>query len=347
MKNLLIAGFVLTACAILSYWFLGREQRVKKIILLSESLKDNQLGENYKRSIYVYLPPGYGKTSKKYPCLYYLHGITSSNDEYFNLDFEKLLDDAIKNKVLPECLVVFPNSETKFKGSFYTNSEVSGHWADYISQDVVTYVDAHFQTIPKPESRGICGHSMGGNGALKIAMAHPEIFGSVYALSPSVLGWAEEFTTDNPSFKHLSEALTPDDVFSDFYASVFMAMARSYSANKNKKPFQVDLPVVYRDGIKHIDSAILGKWSSELPLNRIQAYKDSLRELKGIGLEYGTKDEFAHIPVSCRQFKSRLDSLGIECQLKVFDGRHYDKMAGKSGRLYTEMFPFFKRHLRE
>ena len=76
--------------------------------------------------------------------------------------------------------------DNQLGGSFYVNSPVTGNWEDFVVQEVVGYVDNHYRTIARVESRGISGHSMGGFGSLNIAMLHPDVFGAVYSLSPGL-----------------------------------------------------------------------------------------------------------------------------------------------------------------
>jgi S-formylglutathione hydrolase FrmB len=83
------------------------------------------------------------------------------------INFIRLLDEAIKTGKMRPMIVVAPNSDTKMQGSFYTNSSVTGNWADYIGKDVVQYMDKNFRTYPTGKAVDLCGHSMGGNGALK------------------------------------------------------------------------------------------------------------------------------------------------------------------------------------
>ncbi|MFD2937400.1 alpha/beta hydrolase-fold protein [Spirosoma flavum] len=64
-------------------------------------------------------------------------------------------------------IIVLPNSDAKLGAGFYTNSTLTGNWTDYIGKDVVAYIDKRYRTIANKNSRGLSGHSMGGNGALK------------------------------------------------------------------------------------------------------------------------------------------------------------------------------------
>lgn len=69
---------------------------------------------------------------------------------------------------------------------FMSIPPVTGNWEDFVINDVVNYVDQNFRTIQKVQARGIAGHSMGGFGALNIAMRHPDIFSCVYGMSPGL-----------------------------------------------------------------------------------------------------------------------------------------------------------------
>ena len=81
-------------------------------------------------------------------------------------------------------IVVLPDSKTVHNGSMYSSSITTGDFEKFIAQDVVTYIDAHYRTIPNRESRGLVGHSMGGYGAARIGMKHSDVFGSLYIMSP-------------------------------------------------------------------------------------------------------------------------------------------------------------------
>ena len=79
--------------------------------------------------------------------------------------------------------VVLPDTRTKLGGSWYVNSVTGGAWEDFVARDLVAHVDSTYRTIAERGSRGIAGQSMGGYGALRIAMNHPDTFGSVAGIS--------------------------------------------------------------------------------------------------------------------------------------------------------------------
>ena len=63
----------------------------------------------------------------------------------------------MEEKKVEEMILVMPNSYNKLRGSFYTNSETTGNWADAIAKDLVKYVDETYRTLKQPESRGLDG----------------------------------------------------------------------------------------------------------------------------------------------------------------------------------------------
>ena len=183
MKRILLVTFTLLLYLNVS----AQNQKVGTVVkdsLFSKNLV-NKMGENPKRSISVYLPPNYATENKKYPVIYFLHGFL--NDDSLMDSMKDLLDYALEAQKIKPFILVIPDQKTTYDGSFYSNTGVFGNWEDFTAFDLVSYMDANYRTIPKKDSRGITGHSMGGYGAVKIAMKHPDIFGSVYAISPGAL----------------------------------------------------------------------------------------------------------------------------------------------------------------
>src|SRR5204863_6139881 len=68
---------------------------------------------------------------------------------------------------------------TRFGGSQYVNSTATGRYEDYVVDELVPFVDAHFRTLASRDHRGVVGKSSGGYGALVLGMRHPDVFGAV------------------------------------------------------------------------------------------------------------------------------------------------------------------------
>jgi enterochelin esterase-like enzyme len=135
----------------------------KIVKIAAPSLTNNLVGESAEREIQIYLPPSYTTSNKRFPVVYYLPGYGDSGMIGFYLPDE--MDKLIQSGKVKDMIVVVAPGTNKLGGSFYVNSPVTGNWEDFITQDVVNYVDSHYRTLAQPASRGITGHSMGGFGA--------------------------------------------------------------------------------------------------------------------------------------------------------------------------------------
>ena len=109
---------------------------------------ENTGGENPTRRVSIYLPPDYEKTTNKYPVIYYLHGITQSDSSLIAKNkIDKLLDKAIASGKIRPIIFVMSDQYTLYRGSFYTNSTLTGNWSDFTAKDLVSYADNNYRTI--------------------------------------------------------------------------------------------------------------------------------------------------------------------------------------------------------
>jgi S-formylglutathione hydrolase FrmB len=314
---------------------------------LAPSIQGNPAGEDAMRRLTIYLPPGYYQSNLHYPVIYFLHGMYGEDSATMaDLEINYLLDTAINVKHIKPVIFVLPNSFTKYKGSFYTNSALTGKWADFIAKDVVDYVDKHFRTIPNKNSRGIAGASMGGNGALKMGMLFPEVFCSVYATTPATLNWSDGINTSIDAFKIISEAKSDSDIVKNVSAMIMVDLGRTYSPNLNKPPFYADMPAYYIGDSLVIDTNIVTNWTQNFATNMIQSHLSALKSLKAIKLDWGRNDAGRHIPVTCLQFSKKLEWYGVNHFAEEYLGGHAEHLEGTDGRIYTEILPFFDSFLK-
>jgi len=132
----------------------------------------------------VYLPPGYSQddTVNRYPVVYLLHGFGGTYRFWQDVeDIKEIADYLISTGEIEPMIIVLPDGYNALGGSFYTNSSFSGQsvfglYEDYIVNDVVGYIDSHYNT--DTTKRAIDGISMGGYGAIKLAFKHSDIFQS-------------------------------------------------------------------------------------------------------------------------------------------------------------------------
>src|SRR5262249_47285821 len=121
------------------------------------------LGSNVKYG--VYLPPGYkdpANAEKKYPIVFFLHGLWESGERWVGRGGAVMFDDAIKEKKLPPVIVLIPDAGT----SFYSDTlDGKRPYARFFIEEFVPWADKTFRTTGKRADRLIAGNSMGGFGA--------------------------------------------------------------------------------------------------------------------------------------------------------------------------------------
>ena len=135
-------------------------------------------------SVCVSLPPSYATSQKRFPTLYFLHGLFENERSWSDRGGAQILEGLRAQGEAGEFIVVLPDGGK----TFYINS-FDGHerYEDFFISELVPWVDRKFRTIAAPPARGISGTSMGGFGALHIAMEHPDVFGSVSAHSAALI----------------------------------------------------------------------------------------------------------------------------------------------------------------
>ena len=161
---------------------------MERIKVHSAAIEGNLEGESADRDVIVFLPPSYGHdTGRHYPVVYALHGYFIGAEQWTGeIHVPQTIEGAFAQGA-GEMIVVLPDSKTVYLGSFYSSSATTGDFERFISHDLVAYIDAHYRTLPTRESRGLVGHSMGGYGASRIGMKHPDVFGALYIMSPCCL----------------------------------------------------------------------------------------------------------------------------------------------------------------
>src|SRR5664279_6389604 len=161
---------------------------VEHIKVHGAALEGNLEGDAVDREVFVFLPPSYaGQKSRRYPVVYVLHGYSIGAEQWSHeIHVPQTIEGAFAQGVT-EMIVVLPDSKTVHNGSMYSSSVTTGDFEQFIAHDVVAYIDAHYRTLPNRMSRGLVGHSMGGYGATRIGMKHPDVFGSLYIMSPCCL----------------------------------------------------------------------------------------------------------------------------------------------------------------
>ena len=330
-------------------------QPVSTVKIPAPSLANNLVGEPAEHEILIYLPPSYDTPDKRFPTVYYLPGYGDSGMIGFYLPAN--LDKLIENGKVKDMIVVVANGVSKMGGSFYVNSPVTGNWEDFITQDVVDYVDSHFRTLAQPESRGITGHSMGGFGTLNIAMHRPDVFGAVYSMSPGLFdenGLRESQMFDNNDliagfveYENELANLPADEAKQTMFRSpqqFALSYGYAFAPNTDRQPPYYDYPFKEVNGQLVRDDLVWKKWESGYGgiADEAKQYKDNFLKLKGIVVDYGESDEYAWIPKGSVYFGEQLAAAGIPVKVEAYPGSHESALGD---RIRDHMFPFFSATL--
>ncbi len=130
---------------------------------------------------WVYLPPGYDQQRERYPVLYLLHGLGGGVNQWRNLDVFARADELILAGEIPPMMIVTPEGE---RGYWMNHVGGGPRWGDFITRDLIPYIDTQYRTIATRDARAIGGISMGGHGAIQLALNNPDLFVAAGGHSP-------------------------------------------------------------------------------------------------------------------------------------------------------------------
>jgi enterochelin esterase-like enzyme len=135
--------------------------------------------------ISIYLPPCYDP-SGNYPVLYLLHGQGMTDQLWIDLGVTTIADTAIAKGQTP-FIMVFPYEEDNFQ------EITASKFPDAIINDLIPWVDSNYATCTERVCRAIGGISRGGGWAIKLALRHFDLFGTLgghsYGLMYGDINW--------------------------------------------------------------------------------------------------------------------------------------------------------------
>ncbi len=325
-------------------------------IIEAKSISQNPGGEDATRHIAIYLPPAYESSTSRYPVVYWAHGfgMTPADSLFYsisrwpgqNIDtWLGFLDKAITQNVIAPIIMVFVDNTTEYGGSNYANSKLTGNWEDLMAREVVQYIDQRYRTLASKDSRGIAGFSMGGYGALRLAMRYPDVYGAVYAHSPAIGALTHGFSLANRSaFELAAKAGTIKDLNASFMSKAIIAYGRTFTPNLGKPPFYCDLPLTIENDVWIIHDDVLKIWHDNTLVGLVDHHIDGLRKLNAIKFDWGRHD-IPYITASNRTLTNKLLSYGVYHHAEEYNGGHGIPKFTDDGPYLTEMLPFFNDHL--
>jgi enterochelin esterase-like enzyme len=325
----------------------AKPAEVERIKIHGRSLEGNLEGDAVDRDVIVFLPPSYAKEkSRRYPVVYALHGFFIGAEQWTGeIHVPQTIEGAFATGA-KEMIVVLPDSKTIYNGSMYSNSQTTGDFENYIAHDVVSYIDAHYRTIPERTSRGLVGHSMGGYGASRIGMKHADVFGALYIMSPCCLspmsgggpGPADrmkEMAITNE--KKIAGLKSPSEAAAALpgFGIAQLATAAAWAPDPKNPPLYLDLPT--KDGVPVPE--VQAKFAANSPLAFVDQYIGNLRQYRAISMDVGDQDG---LRVDAGKLHDILDNYGIANSFEIYPGTHTSAVAD---RFQNHVLPFFSRNL--
>ena len=320
---------------------------IERIKIHGTALEGNLEGDAVDRDAIVFLPPSYQKDRKRrYPVVYALHGYSIGAEQWTHEIHAPQTIEGAFAKGSQEMIVVLPDSKTIYNGSMYSSSATTGDFEKFIYHDVVAYVDTHYRTIANRESRGLVGHSMGGYGASRIGMKHPDVFGALYIMSPccmSSMAGGGPGTADQmkeraiASEKKVAAAKSPADLAaqSPGFAAAQYATAAAWAPDPKNPPLYFDLPT--KDGVPQPE--IVEKFTANSPLVFVDQYIGNLKQYRAIAMDVGDQDG---LRFDATKLHAILDNYGIANSFEIYSGTHTSAVAD---RFQNHVLPFFSKNL--
>jgi S-formylglutathione hydrolase FrmB len=320
---------------------------VEHIKIHGAALEGNLEGDAVDRDAIVFLPPSYEKEKhRRYPVVYALHGYSIGAEQWSKeIHVPQTIEGAFAQGS-KEMIVVLPDSKTIYNGSMYSSSATTGDFERFISHDVVAYIDAHYRTIPNRLSRGLVGHSMGGYGASRIGMKHPEVFGALYIMSPccmSPMGGGGPGPADKmkemaiANEKKIAGAKSPSDAAALLpgFGSAQLATAAAWAPNPKNPPLYLDLPT--KEGVPVPE--IQAKFTANAPLVFVDQYIGNLKQYRAISMDVGDQDG---LRADAGKLHDVFDKYGIANSFEIYPGTHTSAVAD---RFQNHVLPFFSKNL--
>jgi enterochelin esterase-like enzyme len=331
---------------------------------VSKVLADNPLGDPHIRRLPVWLPPGYDEAAsrgrgRRFPVLYDLVGFTGSglahiNWRPFDENVPERLARLVNEKKIGPTIVVFPDCFTALGGNQYVNSSAVGRYADYLTREIIPFVDREFRTLASRDHRGCFGKSSGGYGAIIHGMRYAKDWGAVADHSgdayfdfcyltdwPRTLNELDKYRVrkrtpgridvardakkagdgrDDGRVRRFLEAMWAKQKLNDAegHALMMIAMAATYDADP-KAPLGFRLPLNLETG-----ELIPKRWRAWLehdPIHLVARHKRELASLKGIYIDCGWRDQY-HLHYGSRILSRQLAKHGIRHVYEEFDDNH-------------------------
>jgi len=330
----------------------------------SRILRDNPLGDPHVRKLAVWLPPQYDHSGKRrFPVLYDLVGFTGSGLVHvgwkpFGDNVPERAARLIREEKMGPAIIVFPDCFTALGGNQYVNSSAIGNYADYLTREIIPFVDREFRTLASREHRGCFGKSSGGYGAMIHGMKYARYWGAIASHSgdayfdfvyrhdwPNTLNELAKHRVprrkpgrydalkesrrkgladgkDDGRIKRFLRSIWSKEKLSgsEGHALMNLCMAATYDPDpRAPNGFRVPFNLESGEALEER----WRQWRKHDPINLVSTYQKNLKTLRAIYIDCGWRDQY-QIHYGARILSKRLAAARIRHTYEEFDDNHSD-----------------------
>lgn len=342
------------------------EGRVVVLEHVSRVLKGNALGDPHVRKLAVWLPPQYDEGAtrgrgRRFPLLVDMVGFTGSGLSHiawknFSENVPERAARLVHDQRMGPAIIAFPDCFTALGGNQYVNSSAIGRYADYLTREIIPFIDREFRTLASREHRACFGKSSGGYGAIVHGMKYAEHWGAIADHSGDsyfdFVYYHDWPNTLNELAKYRPKRLAPGRVdvrrlergagtgrddgrvrgfleavwkkhrvsHAEGHAIMNLCMAATYDPDP-RAPNGFRLPFNLETG--ELLPARWKRWLANDPIHMVRRHRRALASLKGIYIDCGSRDQY-HIHYGTRILSRELQKAGIRHAYEEFDDTHSD-----------------------
>jgi S-formylglutathione hydrolase FrmB len=309
-----------------------------QLVVESQLLAGNPLGDPARRPLYVYRSPGVQRGGhRKVPVIYVIMGFTGQADMWlgrsaFSPTLVERLDAMFAHDECPDAIIAFVDTWTRRGGSQYLNSSSTGRYLDYLCDEIVPFVEERYPAFGDRDHRGLAGKSSGGYGAMVVPMLRPDVFGALASHAGDALFeccYQREFPTVARELR---------DEFDGSYEVFFreLADAERFDWERFGKPFEMygyacaytpdparpgEALLPFEISTGRLVEEVWQQWLALDPVRMAPLHADALRSMRRIYLDAGRQDEY-FLDLGAQAFSDELTKLGVDHTLELFQGKH-------------------------
>jgi hypothetical protein len=240
------------------------------------------------------------------------------------------VDELIVSGDCQPTVMAFVDAWTSRGGSQFLNSTSTGPYLDYVCDEVIPFVDAHYRTRPGREHRGVSGKSSGGFGAIALSMLRAELFGALASHAGDLLfeccyqpvfPVAARLLRDryDGSWRRFEKRIEKPDFDWRECAALFAVYGTACAYTPD--PDHPGRALVPLDAAGRPVEEVWERWLDWDPVRLVRRHAEALTSMRRIYRDAGRRDEF-FLDLGAQAFAAELDKLGVAYVLELFDAGH-------------------------